>query len=647
MDKKTIIGIAVVSVLFLGFAYFSSKQQEEYKREMAEYQAYQDSVAAVNAPTPVMTSTATTDSLTTSSTADTLQVAAAQQRQVEQLGEYLAMAREGEEQTTTIENEVMKVHFSTRGGQVTGVTLKNFTRYAPHGERNQPIELFNPESARFDLSFFVKNGTNNVKVNTMDYLFTIDTTQIADDRPQVVTMYLPIAADARLKYEYLIYNEQTPSRDYLMDFNVTFENMAPQMANQTSIGIDWSNTSYQNEKGFQNENMYTSIAYRFPNETSIEELGMSEKSKQDKVTTAVNWVAFKQQFFSSIFIAPENVSYADMAFDTAAPESDLLKSFSAQMAVPYTLQNDHYNFAFYFGPNKYAILKKVVNDKGESLSLERLIPLGWGIFGWVNRWFVIPVFDFLRNYIGSFGIIIFILALLVKIIISPLTYKSYISTAKMRVIKPEVDLLTAKYPKKEDAMKRQQATMELYKKVGINPMGGCIPMLIQMPIIIAMFRFFPASIELREQSFLWADDLSSYDSILSLPFSIPFYGDHVSLFALLMTGALFLFSYMNYQQTASSQPQMAGMKFMMVYMMPVMMLFWFNSYSSGLCYYYFLANVLTIGQTLLIRHMIDDGKIHATMQANAAKRGNGGKKSKFQMKYEALMQQQQEQTRKK
>ncbi|MEG2612315.1 MAG: membrane protein insertase YidC, partial [Alistipes sp.] len=299
MDKKTIIGIAVVSVLFLGFAYFSSKQQEEYKREMAEYRAYQNSVAAVNAPTPVMTSTATTDSLTTSSTADTLQVAAAQQRQVEQLGEYLAMAREGEEQTATIENEVMKVHFSTRGGQVTGVTLKNFTRYAPHGERNQPIELFNPESARFDLSFFVKNGTNNVKVNTMDYLFTIDTTQIADDRPQVVTMYLPITADARLKYEYLIYNEQTPSRDYLMDFNVTFENMAPQMANQTSIGIDWSNTSYQNEKGFQNENMYTTIAYRFPNETSIEELGMDKKSKQDKVTTAVNWVAFKQQFFSS------------------------------------------------------------------------------------------------------------------------------------------------------------------------------------------------------------------------------------------------------------------------------------------------------------------------------------------------------------
>ena len=317
-----------------------------------------------------------------------------------------------------------------------------------------------------------------------------------------------------------------------------------------------------------------------------------------------------------------------------------MKDFSAQMAVPYTIQNDTYDFAFYFGPNKYAILKKVTDPSGEALHLERLIPLGWGIFGWVNRWFVIPVFDFLRNYIGSFGIIILILAVLVKVIISPLTYKSYVSMAKMRIIKPEVDELAKKYPKPEDAMKRQQATMELYKKAGINPMGGCIPLLIQMPIIIAMFRFFPASIELREQPFLWADDLSSYDSILQLPFKIPFYGDHVSLFALLMTAALFIFSYINYQQTSSSQPQMAGMKFMMVYLMPLMMLFWFNSYSSGLCYYYFLANVLTIGQTLLIRRLVDDEKIHAVMKANAAKRGNGGKKSKFQLKYEQMMQQQ-------
>lgn len=500
-----------------------------------------------------------------------------------------------------------------------------------------------PASARFDMSFYVKNGLNNVKVNTMDYVFRAEPVETAGDARRV-TMRLAVAENAWLEYEYLIYNKQAPERDYLVDFNVRLVNMAPQMANQTSIGIDWSNVSYQNEKGFQNENMYTTLAYRFPGESSIEELGMSDGAKSKSVSTAVNWVAFKQQFFSSVFIAPQNVSSANMAFDTAAPGSELLKSFSVQMAVPYSAQVEGYDFAFYFGPNKYAILKKVTDNNGADLHMERLIPLGWGIFGWVNRWCVIPVFDFLRNYIGSFGIIILILVILVKLVISPLTYKSYVSMAKMRLIKPQVDELNKKYPKKEDAMKKQQATMELYKKAGINPMGGCIPMLIQLPILIAMFRFFPASIELREQPFLWADDLSSYDSIVNLPFSIPFYGDHVSLFALLMAVSLFGYSYFNYQQTASSQPQMAGMKFMMVYMMPIMMLLWFNSYSSGLCYYYLLSNLFTIGQTLVIRRIVDDEKIHAVMQANAARKSKG-KKSKFQQRYEELMRQQEAQQR--
>ena len=619
MDKKTILGIVVVAALFLGFAYFNTKQQEKYQQEMAAYQAYQDSVAAATRPVvPVADSTAVAASDTAAPEAAANAADAVRRQQVAALGEYLAGARDAEAEEFTVENDVMIVTFSTRGGRITGVTLKDYTKYAPRGKRDQLIELMDPASARFDLSFYVKNGLNNVKVNTMDYVFRAQPEQVEGDARRVV-MRLPVAADAWLEYEYLIYNKQVPERDYLVDFNVRLVNMAPQMANQASIGIDWSNNSYQNEKGFQNENMYTTISYRFPGESSIEDLGMSEKSKSKSISTSVNWVAFKQQFFSSAFIAPQNVTNANLAFDTAAPGSELLKSFSAQMTVPYTVQTEGYDFAFYFGPNKYAILKKVVAADGEELHMERLIPLGWGIFGWVNRWCVIPVFDFLRNYIASFGIIILILVILVKLVISPLTYKSYVSMAKMRLIKPQVDELNKKYPKKEDAMKKQQATMELYKKAGINPMGGCIPMLIQMPILIAMFRFFPASIELREQPFLWADDLSSYDSIVNLPFSIPFYGDHVSLFALLMAVSLFGYSYFNYQQTASSQPQMAGMKFMMVYMMPIMMLLWFNSYSSGLCYYYLLSNLFTIGQTLLIRRMVDDDKIHAVMQANAAK----------------------------
>ena len=652
MDKKTILGIVVVAVLFLGFAYVNTKQQEKYQQEMAAWQAYQDSVAAASRPAvPAADSVAggaaesavAASGETTAPEAEADLAQTVRQRRIAAMGEYLTAAQEAEPEEFTVENEVMTVRFSTRGGQITGVTLKDYTKYAPRGQRDQLIELMDPASARFDMSFYVKNGLNNVKVNTMDYVFRAEPVETAGDARRV-TMRLAVAENAWLEYEYLIYNKQAPERDYLVDFNVRLVNMAPQMANQTSIGIDWSNVSYQNEKGFQNEKMYTTLAYRFPGESSIEELGMSDGAKSKSVSTAVNWVAFKQQFFSSVFIAPQNVSSANMAFDTAAPGSELLKSFSVQMAVPYSAQVEGYDFAFYFGPNKYAILKKVTDNNGADLHMERLIPLGWGIFGWVNRWCVIPVFDFLRNYIGSFGIIIFILVLLVKLVISPLTYKSYVSMAKMRLVKPQIDELAKKYPKPEDAMKKQQATMELYKKAGINPMGGCIPMLIQMPILIAMFRFFPASIELREQPFLWADDLSSYDSIVNLPFSIPFYGDHVSLFALLMAVSLFGYSWFNYQQTASSQPQMAGMKFMMVYMMPIMMLFWFNSYSSGLCYYYLLSNIFTIGQTLVIRRMVDDNKIHAIMQANAAKKSKG-KKSKFQQRYEELMRQQEAQQR--
>ena len=644
MDKKSIIGIAVVAVLFLGFAYFNSQQQKEYLEQKAAYEAYVDSVAAAaRAAAPVADSLASGNGVQ-AEVAAAEAAAAVRERQVETLGESLTAAREAEAEEFIVENDVMAVLFSTRGGQIKGVTLKDYTQYGPRGKRDRKIEMMDPATARFGLSFYLKNGLKNVPVNTLDYVFTAQPVVGEADGAKSVVMRLPVVEGAYLEYRYLIYDTEAPERDYLVDFDVRLVNMAPEMANQTQIQIDWANTTFQNEKGFQNENMYTTLSYRFPDETSIEELGMSEGAKSKNISTQVNWVAFKQQFFSSVFIAPDNVSYANLAFDTAAPESSLLKTFTAQMGVPYTPQTEGYDFAFYFGPNKYSILKKIGEPGGADIYLERLVPLGWGIFGWVNRWCVIPVFDFLRNYIGSFGIIIFILVLLVKLVISPLTYKSYVSMAKMRLVKPQIDELAKKYPKPEDAMKKQQATMELYKKAGINPMGGCIPMLIQMPILIAMFRFFPASIELREQPFLWADDLSSYDSIVNLPFSIPFYGDHVSLFALLMAVSLFGYSWFNYQQTASSQPQMAGMKFMMVYMMPIMMLFWFNSYSSGLCYYYLLSNIFTIGQTLVIRRMVDDNKIHAIMQANAAKKSKG-KKSKFQQRYEELMRQQEAQQR--
>lgn len=628
-----------MAILFLGFAYISSQQQKKYQEEMAAWQARQDSIAAAQRPVvPEVGATVAAASPEEVTEAEAAAAAALRERQVALLGEYLAGAREAQAEEIVVENDVMTVRFSTRGGRITGVTLKDYTKYAARGERNEPVELFDPATARFGLTFYVKNGANNVPVNTMDYTFAAGPVTRTGEGAQSVTMRLAVGADAWLEYEYLIYNGDSPQRDYLVDFDVRLVNMASEMADQSSISIEWANTSYQNERGFKNENMYTTVAYRFPGASSIEELGMSEEGKSESVDKAVDWVAFKQQFFSSVMIAPQNFGGAELKFVTEQPGSGYMKRFSAVMSVPYTAQTEGYDFAFYFGPNKYSILRKVEVGGGQ-LSLERLIPLGWGIFGWVNRWCVIPVFDFLRNYIGSFGVIILILAVLIRLVISPLTYKSYVSMAKMRLIKPKVDELNKKYPRQEDAMKRQQATMELYKKAGINPMGGCIPMLIQMPILIAMFRFFPASIELRGQSFLWSHDLSSYDSVLNLPFSIPFYGDHVSLFALLMALSTFAYSYYNYQQTASSQPQMAGMKFMMVYLMPLMLLFWFNDYASGLCYYYLLSNLLTIGQTLVIRRLVDDEKIHAVMQANAARKSKG-KKSKFQQRYEELLRQQ-------
>ena len=634
MDKKTILGIAVAAVIFIGFAYFINMDQERYNKELAAYNEY----LATQAPVVVASEVASEVTLD--------QAMASVESLVEDkqiFGDTLAAARAAEEQLFIIENDVLKLEFSTRGAQVHSAVLKDYTKYAPKDERDELVSLFDPSTAQFDLEFYIKSGLNNVKINTGEYTFTALPIQESQDGTyKRLIMQLPIVAGAHLEYIYTIYNSEEASRNYLVDFDIKMVNMTPHMANQNSLGIYWANTSYQNERGFQNENTYTTIAYRLPGDDSIDEMSMSDAVQDELVEEPLNWVAFKQQFFSSILIAENNFNNAELLFSTADPKSEYLKDFSARLTVPYSSQTESYDFSLYLGPNDFNILNNVeLSEGGEELRLERLIPLGWGIFGWVNRWFVIPVFDFLRNYISSFGLIILILALLIRVIISPLTYKSYVSMAKMRLMKPQIDELTKKYTKKEDAMKRQQATMELYKKAGVNPMGGCIPMLIQMPIIIAMFRFFPSSIELRGQSFLWANDLSSYDSILNLPFSIPFYGDHVSLFAILMAIALFIFSYVNYQQTASSQPQMAGMKFMMVYMMPFMMLFWFNSYASGLCYYYFLSNILTIGQTLIIRRMIDDRKIESILAANSAKKqAKGGKKSKFQLRYEELMRQQ-------
>ena len=637
MDKKTIIGVVLMSLIFIGYVVYNSKQQAEYQEYMTQVQAEEQARAEAEAVAAAAVEvTEPTDSLSEAELAD-----AQTQREISIFGESLVAAKQGVAENINMSNDYISVDFTTQGGMMKRVELAEYTKYAPKDERNEKVVLFDPETAMFDMEFYIKNGLNNVKINTSEYVFSTEGVRREADR-QVLTMNLEVAAGAYVQYEYILYNEKQPARDYMVDFNVKLVNLSPIMAQQSTLGLMWSNRTYQNERSYKNENMYTTLSYRLPGEDSVDDLGMSDSNKDKQLQEEVNWVAFRQQFFSQAFIAHDNFAYADMGFTTEAEGSGFLKNYTSRMGVNYTPQTTDYRFSLYCGPNKYAVLSDVVNADGEGIAMERLIPLGGWLVGWFNRWIVIPVFDFLRNYISSFGIIILILTILVKLLIFPLTYKSYLSTAKMRVIKPEMDALNEKYPRQEDAMKKQQEMMNLYKKAGINPMGGCLPMLIQLPLLWALFRFFPVSIELRGQSFLWADDLSSYDSILNLPFTIPFYGDHVSLFCLLMCFAMIGFSYFTYQQQGTAnQPGMAGMKFMMVYMMPAMMLFWFNDFASGLCYYYLVSQVITMIIMTSMRRFVDDDKIRYIMEQNSKKNKNK-KKSKFQLRYEELMRQQEE-----
>ena len=621
-NKSTIIGFVLMTWVFVGYMFYANhqaqKQQETQMAAQVEQLAEQASQALATPAEDAVSGATKTEKKSPSK---------------------LALVSDAEKvEEVVIENDVMQVRFSTLGAQILDVTLKDYTKYAPKEERNELVHLFDPESAYFNMSYYLKDNLRTTEMATAYHNFELLPVEELGNKT-IVTMRLPVGGGS-IEHIYTLYNEQKPERDYLVDFEVRLNDIAPVMANQKSVSVEWRNRSYQNERSFKNENMYTTLVYHFPGEGDVEDLGISESSKDKDVAASVDWVSFKQQFFSSALIARgNNLRQPSLAYTTAEPKSGFMKEYSMRATVDYTPQTENYDFSFYLGPNKFSTLKRLTDDKGQSLEMERIIPLGWVLSTYVSRWVVIPLFDFLMRYIESFGLIILLLTLFVKTLIFPLTYKSYLSTATMRVIKPELDALAAKYPREEDAMKKQQATMELYKKAGVNPMGGCLVMLIQMPILIAMFRFFPASIELRGEPFLWSDDLSSYDSVLQLPFSIPFYGDHVSLFALLMAVAMFAFSWVNYKQTASTQPQMAGMKFMTLYMMPIMMLCWFNDYASGLCYYYLLSQLMTIIQTFAIRMFLDDNKIHARLQVNMAK-NTKGKKSRFQQKYEELMRQQ-------
>lgn len=414
----------------------------------------------------------------------------------------------------------------------------------------------------------------------------------------------------------------------MVGFRIHYVNMDKVIdSNQREPDLVWDMVVPRQERGAANENNYTNIHYKFvADDDEAFSAGKEEESKS--LSTKLKWIAFKQQFFSSVLIAGDAFENADLKSVKAADTSKYLKQYSANIGLNYQSgANFTVPMSFYFGPNHYPTLKKY------NLDLEKLVFLGRNIIRGINKFVIIPIFNWLNHFISNFGIIILLLTIIIKIGLFPLTFKSYQSQAKMRVLKPQVDEINKKIPK-EKAMERQQAMMALYKKAGVNPLGGCLPMLLQFPILIAMFRFFPTSIELRQHGFLWADDLSTYDSILSLPFNIPFYGNHISLFTILMTVTTIISMKMS-QQTQMSDAQMPGMKTLM-YIMPVMFMFFLNNFSAGLTYYYFLANVITIGQNELFKRMIDEEKLLKKIQANKAK---PVKKSKFQERLENMAKQ--------
>lgn len=609
MDRNTIIGLVVIFGILILFGYLNTPSKEQ----VAAMQLKNDSIQRVNAEILQQQHVEALANETKKN--DSVQV----KKQIEQLGSF-APALKGEEKFITLENDLMKVKVSNLGGRIYSVELKKFKTYT-----GQPLILFSGEENAFGLQFW---GNNN-DIQTQSLYFTPDRPEseiMADKESKTLVMKLSAGQDSYIEYIYTI-----KPQSYLVDFDIHFAGMNNIINGRVgTIDLNWGQKLPQLEKGAKNESNYTTVGYSYPN-SDYEEISPMKAEEKKDVTTKVKWIAYKHQFFSSILVADNG--FEGISIKTTTLKDNVnLKEFNGRISLPLKDGvNETVGLSIYFGPNHFKTLKSY------NMGFEKIVPLGRWIIRWVNRYLVIPVFNVLGSRIASYGLIIFLLTLFLKIILFPLTYKSYLSSAKMRVLKPQVDEINAKYPKKEDAMKKQQSVMALYRKVGVNPMGGCIPILIQFPILIAMFRFFPASFELRQQSFLWADDLSSYDSIMNLPFNIWGYGDHISLFTLLMAAALFITSKQNADQMGDTNAQMPGMKFMMIYLMPVMMIVWFNNYAAGLSYYYFLANVITLIQTYVIRRFVDDEAILAKLHENAKK---PVKKSKFQEKLEQIAKQQ-------
>ena len=647
MDRNTITGIILIFIIFIGFGIYNSNRtnkvfeqavavaaadyakgdlenaraeyinalrlkpnQPDVLSKISEINLKLGNTGNEKSDSSVLPKTNNTEILGTANTPV--------KNDISQYGVF-AQAAIGENDFITLENNLVELKISLKGGRVSSAQLKKYKTFD-----GKPLILFSGDSTVFGLNFFTSDNkavqTNNLyfKPLTDQKVYTVTS------KPESVVLRLSAGEDKYIEYTYTL----APNK-YVVGFNVTFKSMEGLIAsNQNSLTLDWKMLIPQHEKGRQNEETYCILNYKYYQD-DVNALGkrQSKETMKTDITTKLSWISFQDQFFSSIIITNDFFLNASLSSTKTLTSQKYLRYYTAEVGVPFGAgSSNSMNMKLFFGPNSIPILKK------EGMQLERVVFLGANIIGWINRFVIIPIFNWLNNYIRNYGLIILILTLIIKVVLFPLTFKSYQSQAKMQVLKPMVEELGKKFPKKEDAMKKQQATMDLYKRAGVNPMGGCLPMLLQMPILFAMFRFFPVSIELRQEHFLWATDLSTYDSILNLPFTIPMYGNHVSLFTLLMTASTLMTMKMTGSSPGSDQP---GMK-MMMYMMPIMFMLILNNFSAGLTYYYFLANMLTYAQNMISKRFIDSNAVLATLEQNKKK---PLQKSKWQQRLEAAAKQ--------
>jgi YidC/Oxa1 family membrane protein insertase len=601
-DYNSVIGFALIGIILFWFLNNQAKTDEAERLANSEIIAETPEVVSVSEPS-ISVSSFTSDSIVSADL-------------VEAYGAFASAAnKEDISQKFVLENDLVKVEVAAQGARVSSVYLKE---YQTHD--SLPVNLLREDSSTFNLTFWSQNR----RLQTSDFVFETNQSKVGDK--QVLSMRLNVEEGKYLEFAYSL-----EPNSYKVEQTVNFIGLDGLVQAQNPIELDWSVRVPRQEKNRDNEAMNTSAYYFVAGEIDY----LSSTSDDSERVLNTDWIAVKSQYFSTALTSKDLGKEIDLSIVAHPGSENYLKTISASTNLKYEGGTSSYSMDWFFVPNHVKTLKSFDNG------LEELVPLGWSIIGWINKYIVINIFNAFESWGINYGIIILLMALLIKMALFPFTYKSYTSMAKMRVLKPQIDAINEKY---EDQMKRQQETMALYKQVGVSPLGGCIPMLFQMPILFALFKFFPSSIELRQQSFLWATDLSTYDSIFDLGFSIPFYGDHVSLFTLLMTVTTVLQMKFSNSMSATNA-QMPQMKYMM-YMMPVIFLGVMNNYAAALSYYYFLANLITFAQQKVIAGMTDDTALLAKMEAKKEVTPKKGK-SKFQARLENMMKEQQESKKKK